>query len=64
MWKKPSIEMPDFNKSNLEELLEKESLDTNGGASANSSNINLDSISTITRTPGYVSDPPFDFNQN
>ncbi|MDT8717559.1 hypothetical protein IAI10_12880 [Clostridium sp. 19966] len=61
MWKKPSIELPDFNKSNLEELLEKESLDTNGGASVNLLNVDLSSISTPTRPPGIISYPAFDF---
>ncbi len=31
MWKKPSIQKPDFNKVNLDEISEKESLETNGG---------------------------------
>ena len=31
MWKKPSIQKPDFNKLNLNEISEKESLETNGG---------------------------------
>lgn len=31
MWKKPSIQKPDFKKVNLDEMSEKESLDTNGG---------------------------------
>ena len=34
MWKKPSIQKPDFNKLNLNEISEKESLETNGGISS------------------------------
>lgn len=33
MWKKPSIEKPPFMKVSLEDMSEKESLDTNGGIS-------------------------------
>ena len=31
MWKKPSLEKPDFKKVNLEELSEKECIEINGG---------------------------------
>lgn len=32
MWKKPILQKPEFTKVNLDEISEKESLETNGGA--------------------------------
>ncbi|HEX9060456.1 MAG TPA: hypothetical protein VF941_09775 [Clostridia bacterium] len=66
MWKKPSIEKPDFKKANLEtmvsfaEITEKESLETNGGSSIGTIeiiNIGILKPIKITRTPGIVASP-------
>ncbi|MDT8717558.1 hypothetical protein IAI10_12875 [Clostridium sp. 19966] len=62
MWKKPSIELPDFKKSNLKEILEGEAIETNGGSISNL--VSTDLIQTIppTRPPGRVSET-FNFKE-
>ncbi len=58
MWKKPSIQKPDFKKVNLDEMSEKESLETNGGLTA----IKLPTIGIPIFPPlsGVIAQP-FDF---
>lgn len=34
MWKKPSLQKPDFKKVNLDELSDRESIETNGGVTS------------------------------
>lgn len=53
MWKKPTLQKPDFMKVNLDEISEKESLETNGGLTT----IINKPISQIIRTSGLVADP-------
>lgn len=52
MWKKPSIQKPDFKKVNLDEMSEKESLETNGGLKLG--------IPTFPRLSGMIA-PPINF---
>ncbi|PYG86622.1 hypothetical protein LY28_02841 [Ruminiclostridium sufflavum DSM 19573] len=64
MWKKPSIQKPDFIKADLNEISEKESLETNGGLveSVNLA-INLPDITVSpfpTRLSGMIA-KKFDF---
>lgn len=49
MWKKPSMQKPDFKKVNLDDLSETESIETNGGK-FNTSYIPI-------RLPGLISFP-------
>lgn len=46
MWKKPSMQKPDFKMVNLDELSDKESIETNGGI-----------MSIPTRLSGMISIP-------
>ncbi len=57
MWKKPSIQKPDFNKLNLNEISEKESLETNGGIASTVSPISI--IKIYPPLSGIIA-PPLD----
>ena len=60
MWKKPSIQKPDFNKLNLNEISEKESLETNGGIVSTKLPIG---IPTFPPLSGIIAQP-FDFKND
>lgn len=59
MWKKPSIEKPDFNNFAIKELSEKEAYELNGGLSSSLRDLipDLNPIKPFKPTPGLVAPP-------